>query len=429
MTSLPEHHRKTERDNKRDTYRIDWLVPFPIRGSGGHRTILNHARHLVSLGYSCHLHVRDRDYSQHSKLYSVEELRSLLLEYFEDTGAEIHAGWDDLSPCDLLFATMWQSAHPVHAFPRARRKAYFVQDFEAYFDPMGDGYLLAENSFKLGLQHITIGRWLTYIITSRYHGAAQYFDFHADEHIYFPAEEASEKLSVVCTYQPEKPRRCPHICRETLGIVKSRIPEAEIILYGADVDTSHLWFEHKNLRLISPQECGNLYRKASVGLCISASNPSRVPFEMMASGCPVVDVDRENNHFDYAEGTIALADSTPEALAEAIIHLLLDKEERMKRRQTSIAMMKERTSERTYGQFAHHVRTILEGEAPLHANVAPVENRLTSGVGSTNKIIQELQEELRVAKILLESGRYCLSKGFKIAGSKLIKPFLSRASS
>ena len=37
-----------------------------------------------------------------------------------------------------------------------------------------------------------------------------------------------------------------------------------------------------DLGLVSPTACADLYRRCSVGLCVSSSNPSRIPFEMMS---------------------------------------------------------------------------------------------------------------------------------------------------
>ena len=62
---------------------------------------------------------------------------------------------------------------------------------------------------------------------------------------------------------------------------------------------------------------------------MSASNPSRIPFEMMAAGLPVVELYKENNIYDMPDEGVLLARPTPEAIASAIIHLV-DSEERKK---------------------------------------------------------------------------------------------------
>ena len=76
---------------------------------------------------------------------------------------------------------------------------------------------------------------------------------------------------------------------EALGIVKFLRPDVKIYLYGSNIK-GNVWFEHENLGIIPLEKCNALYNKCEVGLCISSSNPSRIPFEMMAAGLPVVDL-------------------------------------------------------------------------------------------------------------------------------------------
>ena len=59
---------------------------------------------------------------------------------------------------------------------------------------------------------------------------------------------------------------------------------------------------------------------------MSASNPSRIPFEMMAAGLPVVELYKENNIYDLPDEGVLLAEPTPEAIASSIIYLLENEE-------------------------------------------------------------------------------------------------------
>ena len=77
-------------------------------------------------------------------------------------------------------------------------------------------------------------------------------------------------------------------------------------------------FECKNLNIIPITKCNELYNKCKVGVCMSASNPSRIPFEMMAAGLPVVELYKENNIYDMPDEGVLLARPTPEAIASAI---------------------------------------------------------------------------------------------------------------
>jgi FMN phosphatase YigB (HAD superfamily) len=333
--------------------KIDWLVPFPVRGSGGHRTIFTHVRDLVARGYECVLHIQERNpHDPTCPAHSDAELARLVETLFFDTGARIVSSWGRLEPCDILFATLWETAYNVSRAPVGRRKAYFVQDFEAWFSPMGDGYLDAENSYRLGLEHVTIGRFLTHLITTEYKGNAGYFDFTVDDAVYSPRLAAKTVApSVAFLYQPEKPRRCPWLGRETLAIVKQQMPEARIFLYGSDAPTPEITFEVERQGLVTPAQCAELYRKSHVGLCISATNPSRIPFEMMAAGCPVVDVARPNNFHDYEPGAISLAEPTPAAMAACILELLRDPQLRQRQVEAGLRMMRERPHRRAFDQM------------------------------------------------------------------------------
>lgn len=358
--------------------RVHWLVPYPIPGSGGHRTILDHVRHLASRGYESVLYVQPADpHEPGSRPQSARELEERLSTLFFPTGARVVAGWDRLEPSDVLFATAWDTAFVARGTLSTRCRAYFVQDFEAWFCPMGDGYLNAEQTYRFGFECITIGRWLTHLITTRYGGSANYIDFTVDEATYHPAAEPrTGSLAVAFLHQPEKPRRCPLIGTTALAQLKQLCPEVTIYLYGSTASTAHLGFPHINLGLLSPKGCADLYRRVHVGLCLSSSNPSRIPFEMMAAGCAVVDFDRENNGCDYEPGSISLVEPSPEALAHAMAALLTDRDARERQMAAGLAMMRGRPNALAYRQFERLVEALHE-----HGSVRAVDAAATGRSG------------------------------------------------
>lgn len=133
-----------------------------------------------------------------------------------------------------------------------------------------------------------------------------------------------KKENAICfIFQPEKARRCSNIGIKALILVKKLRPDVKIYLYGSDADIK-LDVEMENLHIMPIEKCNELYNKCKVGLCMSSSNPSRIPFEMMASGLPVVDLYRENNLYDIPDDGVLLADTSPEAVASAIIKILDD---------------------------------------------------------------------------------------------------------
>jgi glycosyltransferase involved in cell wall biosynthesis len=336
-----------------------WLVPAPIRGSGGHRTIAQNVRALADAGWDCHLYVEDGG-------GSADWLS------FGPLPAQFHEGWTLDRDFDLAFATAWFTAEPLRASRRARRKCYFIQDYEALFQPMGDSYVRAQNSFRYGFDSIAIGRWLPHRLKEELGVACASFDFCAEKSVYRASDDKRER-SVCFLYQPDKPRRLPLLGAQALAIVKRERPEVRIQLYGSD-ERDSLPFEAERLGLVTVEQCAELYARSAVGLCMSSTNPSRVPFEMMACGLPVVDLHGDNNRFDLPDTAALLAEPTPESIAVALIRLLDDEPERRRRSEAGLAFMADRDLPHGYAQlvaFAEGRATPAAG-APIYRQPAVV---------------------------------------------------------
>jgi glycosyltransferase involved in cell wall biosynthesis len=357
--------------------RIAWLVPKPLEGSGGHRTILQNIDALEAAGHECHVFVEDPKAKPGEEALPTEKRLQVVREQFEAffgfRGERVHLGFDVGDDYDLVFATAWFTAQAA-ARPRLKcKKAYFVQDYEAYFMPVSDGYLRAEDSYRLGLPVISIGRWLAQRLAAEGGCPASYFEFCADGSIYRPDPEAQRERAVCAIYQPEKPRRCPDLLVRSLALLKKHKPDVKIYLYGTR-EKPDLPFEHEHLGLVSVEKCAALYNRCSVGMCISATNPSRIPFEMMACGLPVVDVHRENNLFDMPENGVLLANPRPDALARAAAVLLDDEARRSSVSAFAREFMKPRTLEYGYQQFVTAVEDLLAGKTESwHAKARAIE--------------------------------------------------------
>lgn len=301
--------------------RVAWVIPSFIEGSGGCRTIFQHINYMAQ-EYECDVYVYDsgdyRDKKQLEKsahrLYGICRCNFYLgLKICEER------------KYNMVIATSWLTVESVCEYLGKAKKYYFVQDFEPMFYSVGDEYLMASSTYKKGLSAITIGRWLAWKLSKECGCETHYFDFCVDKKIYHKIENVKKEKAVCFIYQPEKPRRSSKIGLEALRIVKKRVPDIKIYLYGGTKRT-YVDFECINKGIISIEECNQLYNKCMVGLCISATNPSRIPFEMMAAGLPVVDIYGENNLFDYTDEVITLAQSCPESIAQAIIDIIENEE-------------------------------------------------------------------------------------------------------
>ncbi|TCV98284.1 glycosyltransferase family 4 protein [Biostraticola tofi] len=376
---------------------ISWFIPSLIKGSGGHRTMLQHAEYLESKGHVCHIYLEDET----GIGQAADKIKSLFSLRFNN----VFYGWNSATPSDICIATIWYSAAFVAALPFDCKRIYFVQDFEAWFNPMGDAYLMAENSYQYNLTPITIGRWLRHELKHRFNVYGYHFEFGANLSIYHPVGNIKKEKAICFIHQPDKPRRCSRLGLEALGIVKHRYPDVNIYLYGSD-GKSDAWFEHTNLGLINLEQCNELYNRCRVGLCISSSNPSRIPFEMMAAGLPVVEIWRENNLYDFPPEAVLLANQTPESLAEAMIKVLADEDLNDKMSNFGAAYMLDRDLAIETQQFYDSINKIISGEStPTHDisrmyNIRPIKVPATrhDGMAAFNRVKPSLLR--RVAMLL-----------------------------
>lgn len=346
---------------------IAWLIPGLIHGSGGHRTILQHAHALEQKGHRCFIYI--------GGVGKPADAITAIVRMFGYQFQHASFGWDNIAPADLVFATIWHSAGVVSALPFPCKKAYFVQDYEAMFSAMGDSYLLAENSYRYGLLPITIGRWLQHVLAIKYQTPAWHIDFGADTSVYHPLPDAHKENAICFIYQPDKPRRCAYIGLNALALVKQQRPDITIYLYGSPVRASApIAFEHHHLGLLDLAACNALYNRCMVGLCLSASNPSRIPFEMMAAGLPVVELWRENNVYDFNDDIIRLSLPTPDSLAACIIDLIDHPQQRKRMSTTAMQWMQHRSLSAESDQFIAAVDAMLNDQPhqlPTASSLAP----------------------------------------------------------
>ncbi len=332
---------------------IAWVVPdFPPHGAGGHRTIFQNINRLVDEGYHCDMYVG----SPESPATLMERLKA----GYGDFKGDIFSGLFLVRDYDAIFATEWDTAEFVKQTD-VKKKFYFIQDFEPWFFPMGTDYIRAENTYRFGFEGASIGRWLAQKISTEFDAKVNYFNFCADPSIYHPIDSVKKEDAVCLIFQPDKARRCEIIALKALQIVQKKYPNLKIYLFGSIQRSVHQ-LKAKHLGIITTEQCNELYNKCKVGISMSSSNPSRLPFEMMAAGLPVVELYRENNLYDLPEDSCLLAESSPEAIAAAVIKILENESLQKKMSKSGIAYMKDFPLERGFDEFADIVNKYMSGK-------------------------------------------------------------------
>lgn len=256
---------------------IGWITFKPSPGSGGYRNILNAATDLHAMGHINRIYVVDD-----GSFRSNQEFQQFIQHNFMDTPIDFVLGIDHIRPCDALVATQWETASIVRRHQHLCYAGfYFVQDFEPFFLDTPEGYQLAEDTYRLGLTHITLGRWLTKMLTERYNAEADYFLMPIDHTVYFPRDVKKEKRRIVFLARPEMPRRRYELGLSALQIFHRKHPDVEIVLFGSSqIDSAKIPFAHTNLRVvIELDELAQLYSGADVGIVFSTTNPSLMPWK------------------------------------------------------------------------------------------------------------------------------------------------------
>lgn len=292
---------------------IAWICVDFRSGSGGHRTIFQNINYLAKNGYKCDLYIDGTSETS-------EEIKERIQRDYFEINANIYSGKELKKKYDIVFATYFNTARYVNELD-AKYKLYFVQDYEPWFFPMGENYLIARKSYKCDLNGISIGKWLANRISSEFGMKMEYFSFCADLNNYKVDKNIKKENAICFVYQPDKPRRCADMGLKALQIIKKERPDVKIYLYGSQKMVPFN-IEAEHLGMLTVEECNKLYNKCKVGVCMSSSNPSRIPFEMMAAGLPVVDLYLENNVYDLPDEGCLLAEPSAESIAVAILKII-----------------------------------------------------------------------------------------------------------
>ena len=350
--------------------RVAVLAPPPLSGSGGHKTIYRNLNALAEAGFEVEVYVEGR----RLRPGWLETARTRRWFGVSDK-IRLFSGWPDvLVGADLVLATTWQSAPHLGEVETDAVKAHFVQDYECLFYPEDDErHALARSVHDLGFASITIGNWLVEVL-SREHGVTAWpTPFSADLELYgaTPKTGPSRRRMVIANYQPEKPRRCPELMESALQLVLDEDPSVEVVTFGSR-RAPRLNGNYRHLGLVEPRALADLYREAGVGLSMSATNPSRVPFEMMAAGLPVVELGGDNTILDLPEQGCLLAEPEPEAVAAALLRVLLDERASASLSSGARELMTLRPRSAETGAFVEAVGDVVAGEPPSAERQEPL---------------------------------------------------------
>ena len=308
----------------RPRLRIAMLIPHFSRGSGGHYILFQVFSRLERRGHVCSVWAHDHDGQLRGVWPGV--LRQHIIEYFAPIKGAVFKGFERWPGADVVVATGWQTAHPALRLDRCHARVYLVNDHEPEFYPASADRLIAADGYRHGMPCIAGSPWLRDLLITQYGASASDYVFGVDHDIYRPRQVERRRDTVVYYARPETPRRAVPLGLLALAELHRRRPGLRIVLCGSQ-DAPVAPFPYEHLGILSPVQLSWLYSEATVGLCLSLTNFSLMPKEMLACGLPCVELAGVSAESIFGEhGPLELAAPDPGALAGSIERLLDDRD-------------------------------------------------------------------------------------------------------
>lgn len=300
---------------------IAFIIPEVEANSGGHRNIFRAVKKLDEYGHKLTVYIYGSKYLNEQKFIinkNFNDMRYVDIKLYSEKNLTRH---------DVCICTWCETFYLMYKHKELfKQMFYFVQDFEPWFYLMGTKYFLAENTYKMGVPCITSGPWLAKYLPKKYGTEANEFLFPLDKSVYNTDKpRTKDNRNIVFFARPEMQRRCYELGVKTLEIVKQKRPDIEVIFYGSTkINPKKIPFEITcKHSLPTINDLADLYRNADLGICFSTTNPSLVPYEMMACGLPVVDMDVNEAEYKYgSRDNVFLFDTLPEVMAEQIVSVM-----------------------------------------------------------------------------------------------------------
>lgn len=319
---------------------LHWIIPDFGIGSGGHFNIFRMIHWLEKFGHTNQIWIISG--SKHGKPSSIKKV---ICNNFFEIQADVNILRNPVGlelKGDGLICSSWDTCYWGRAIKFQGIRFYFVQDFEPSFFPIGTNHFLALHTYEFGYKCITNGQWMAEKVESLGATCVGWFQQAYDPNVFFDGDErpptSSTRFAVYVRSATE--RRLTGLIMYALKILHRKGIPIEVELFGDNHLPYTLDFPCSNWGVLSPEELGKIYRTCDIGCALSATNYSLIPFEMMASGLPVVEFDGENTRSTYPENGVMYAKPTPEGIADAFQTLIDNPELRQKIRSTGMEYVK-----------------------------------------------------------------------------------------
>jgi hypothetical protein len=269
-----------------------------------------------------------------------EDVKSRICASFLPIQAPVYIGMHNAPPAFYTVATGWAVSVYGGKFSCDTLSLLFSCRISSPgFYPMGSDYVLAEETYRMGLVGITDGEWLRHKLIAEYGMEAYSVGCSFDRRIYFSwrAKRTKRHKKLFFTRGRRRSGGRSNSGVLILAAVKERMGDVEFVLAGAELDEYVLPFPLHRERHSSPGS-------ARVR-CIGIATGSRalfhefvrsLPLELMACGVPVVSNRGPNTEWLLSDASCCLVRPRVAEMAEAICRLLVNDDERSALREAGL---------------------------------------------------------------------------------------------
>jgi len=346
----------TEVGGYRAVRKLVWFIPdFQNPYYGGICTILRFADYLR----------RHKKVSSYYVVWGSADLRQILRRIrVIDPGCSSSelAKFDAHEPlqipeADACVATLWATAYPALKYQGAKRKFYFIQDYEPLFYRAGSGSAMAESTYRFGFYGIanTISLKQSYEMDSGQ--KTIHFSPCVDTDVFFPATPEMQQQKLVrpyrqlfCYARPNHPRNAFELVAAALQTVKKRLGDrVRIVCAGDEWQPKDYGLSSvvENLGILDYRQTAQLYRESDCGIALMFTrHPSYIPFELMACGALVIANQNRWTEWLLKDGeNCLLSEASATCLADTIVRGLENNDERTRITVKAQAMIRDHYSD------------------------------------------------------------------------------------
>jgi O-antigen biosynthesis protein len=350
---------------ERERLHIAVAIPPFARGSGGHNSIFQMVLRLERMGHTCSIWMVDPLGRHASERAAV--LRRRIVEEFAPLRAPVFKGFDEWYGADVVVATGWETTYPVMTLHGCRARAYLVHDHEPEFFATSAESVWAERTYSFDLFPISGSIWLRDLLEERYGRRGTWFRFGVDHEVYRPLPLERRRDTILFYSRDVTPRRAVPLGLLALDELWRRRQDVRIVLFG-DHEPTDTTFPHEHLGIVGTDVLARRYNEATVGLCLSLTNYSLIPQEMLACGLPCVDLAGRCPEAVFGrDGPVELAEPDPLALADALEALLDDEQRWHRRSEAGLAFVADASWDLAARQVEAGLRQALREREPVVA--------------------------------------------------------------